>query len=58
VALGFGLSKPEHIAEVAGFADAAVVGSAIVETIERAVAASEDVPAAVESFVRTLVPAP
>jgi tryptophan synthase alpha chain len=54
VALGFGLSRPEHIAEVAGFADAAVVGSAIVETIERASTAGGDVPAAVEKFVRSL----
>jgi len=35
VALGFGISTPEHFAEVAEFADAVVVGSAIVETIER-----------------------
>jgi tryptophan synthase alpha chain len=35
VALGFGISTPEHFAKVAEFADAVVVGSAIVETIER-----------------------
>ena len=35
VAVGFGISTAEQFAEVGGFADAAVVGSAIVETIER-----------------------
>jgi tryptophan synthase alpha chain len=35
VALGFGISTPEQFAEVAEFADAVVVGSAIVEMIEK-----------------------
>jgi len=35
VAVGFGISTAEQFAEVGEFADAAVVGSAIVETIER-----------------------
>lgn len=35
VAVGFGISTPEHFTAVGEFADAAVVGSAIVETIER-----------------------
>jgi tryptophan synthase alpha chain len=35
VALGFGLSRPEHVAAVRGMADAAVVGSALVEVIAR-----------------------
>ncbi len=35
VAVGFGISNAEHVAQVAEFADAAVVGSAIVELIER-----------------------
>jgi tryptophan synthase alpha chain len=34
IALGFGISNPEQFAEVGEFADAVVVGSAIVETIE------------------------
>jgi tryptophan synthase alpha chain len=33
VALGFGISRPEHVAEVGGYADAAVVGSALVSKI-------------------------
>ncbi len=35
VAVGFGISNAEHVAQVARFADAAVVGSAIVELIEQ-----------------------
>ena len=34
IAVGFGISKPEQFAAVGKFADAAVVGSAIVQTIE------------------------
>jgi tryptophan synthase alpha chain len=33
LALGFGLSRPEHVREVSAFADAAVVGSALVNVI-------------------------
>jgi len=35
IAVGFGISTPEQFAAVGKFADAAVVGSTIVETIER-----------------------
>jgi tryptophan synthase alpha chain len=35
IAVGFGISNVEQFAEVGGFADAVVVGSVIVETIER-----------------------
>lgn len=35
VAVGFGISTAEQVAAVSGFADAAVVGSAIVQTIEQ-----------------------
>jgi tryptophan synthase alpha chain len=35
IAVGFGISTPQQFAAVVGYADAAVVGSAIVETIER-----------------------
>jgi tryptophan synthase alpha chain len=35
VAVGFGISNAEHVAQVAEFADAVVIGSAIVELIER-----------------------
>jgi tryptophan synthase alpha chain len=36
VAVGFGVSTPKQAAGIAGFADAVVVGSALVETIEKA----------------------
>jgi tryptophan synthase alpha chain len=36
VCVGFGVSTPEHAREIARFADGVVVGSAIVERIERA----------------------
>jgi tryptophan synthase alpha subunit len=36
IAVGFGISKPEHVAAVGRYADAAVVGSAIIDTIDKA----------------------
>ena len=35
IAVGFGIASPEHFSAVGEFADAAVVGSAIVQTIEQ-----------------------
>jgi len=52
VAVGFGISNAEHVAQVAEFADAAVIGSAIVELIERS--ATDEAPAAVSRFIRGL----
>jgi tryptophan synthase alpha chain len=52
IALGFGVSTPEHVRTVGGFADAAVVGSAIVGLVEKTPAA--DAPEAVGEFVRSL----
>jgi tryptophan synthase alpha chain len=52
VALGFGISRPEHVREACAYADAAVVGSALVQVIAdapRGQAASE-----AERFVRWL----
>jgi tryptophan synthase alpha chain len=52
VALGFGLSHPDHIVEVGGFADAAVVGSALVEVIARGrTAPAAELAASVEAYV-------
>jgi len=52
VAVGFGISNSEHVAQVAEFADAAVVGSAIVELIERST--PEAAPGAVARFIKGL----
>jgi len=52
VAVGFGISNAEHVAQVAEFADAAVIGSAIVELIERST--PETAPGAVARFIKGL----
>ena len=52
VALGFGISNATHVAAVAEFADAAVVGSAIVSLIEQS--SPEEAPAAVGAFIAGL----
>ena len=50
VAVGFGISTSEHVAQVAEFADAAVVGSAVVELIEGST--TEAAPGAVARFIK------
>ena len=52
VAVGFGISNAEHVARVGEFADAAVIGSAIVELIERST--PEAAPEAVARFIKGL----
>ena len=52
VAVGFGISNAEHVAQVTEFADAAVIGSAIVELIERAT--PETAPDSVARFIKGL----
>jgi len=52
VALGFGISRPEHVEEVGRWADAAVVGSGLVNTIAKA--ANGDLAGEVERYVRWL----
>jgi tryptophan synthase alpha chain len=54
VALGFGISRPEHVTEVLRYADAAVVGSAVVNVVGEAAAAGRDPAPEVERFVRWL----
>ena len=52
IALGFGVSTAEHVQAVNEFADAAVVGSAIVGLVEKT--AASDAQKAVGEFVRSL----
>ena len=47
IAMGFGISKPEHVAALNGLVEAVVVGSAIVKQIEQD-------PAKLEMFMREL----
>jgi tryptophan synthase alpha chain len=53
IALGFGISTPEHVREIGQFADAAVVGSGLVGVIAEA-GTSPDLIERVESYVRWL----
>jgi tryptophan synthase alpha chain len=53
IALGFGISKPEHVAEVGRYADAAVVGSALVSLVAES-AGRPDGIGQVEAYVRSL----
>jgi tryptophan synthase alpha chain len=55
VAVGFGVSTSEHVAEVWRYADAAVVGSALVAEIEKH-AGSPDLVSRVGDFARALLP--
>ena len=53
IALGFGISKPEHVCEVGRWADAAVVGSSLVKIIAE-VGDSQDLVSRVQEHVRWL----
>ncbi|MDR3745954.1 MAG: tryptophan synthase subunit alpha [Acidobacteriaceae bacterium] len=52
VAVGFGISNAEHVAAVGKFADAAIIGSALVALIEKSSPA--EAPAAVGRFIAGL----
>jgi tryptophan synthase alpha chain len=52
IAVGFGISNPEHFAAVGEFADAAVIGSALVATIEQA--GPKDAPRSIARFIQGL----
>ena len=52
IAVGFGISNAEHVKSVSAFADAAVIGSALVALIEKTPPA--DAPAAVGRFIAEL----
>jgi tryptophan synthase alpha chain len=53
LALGFGISRPEHVRQIGRWADAAVVGSGLVSVIAEA-GQSPDLIDRVESYVRWL----
>ncbi len=55
VAVGFGITIAEHVQEIARFADAAVVGSAIVQVVESA-APQHRAPKAVAELIKKLLP--
>jgi tryptophan synthase alpha chain len=56
IAVGFGISNADHFSQVGQFADAAVIGSALVELIERTARdqGEEHAPGAVARFIQTL----
>jgi tryptophan synthase alpha chain len=56
IAVGFGISNAEHFAAVGEFADAAVIGSALVRTIEEDVerGAPEEAPSSIARFIKGL----
>lgn len=54
VGVGFGVRTPQAAAQIAGFADAVVVGSAVIEQIEAATAAGIQGPEAWRGAVQTV----
>ena len=56
VAVGFGISNAEHFAAVGEFADAAVIGSALVRIIEQDIerAAPQEAPSSIARFIKGL----
>lgn len=52
IAVGFGISNAEHFATVGEFADAAVIGSAIVALIEQS--GREEAPSSIARFIKGL----
>lgn len=53
IAVGFGIARPEHAADIARFADGIIVGSALVEQLEEA-ATNQERLAVAHSFVENL----
>jgi tryptophan synthase alpha chain len=53
LALGFGISSPEHVRQIGKWADAAVVGSGLVNVIAQA-GKAPDLVERVQSYVRWL----
>jgi tryptophan synthase alpha chain len=53
VAVGFGVSRPEHVRAIGEYADGAVVGSALMRVVEEH-GAAPDLAARLEAFTRSL----
>ena len=56
IAVGFGVSHAAHVSAIAQYADAAVIGSAIVALIEQST--PQEAPAVIARFIQGLRPAP
>nr|BBH92618.1 tryptophan synthase alpha chain [Thermogemmatispora argillosa] len=54
LAVGFGISRPEHVAEIARYADGAVVGSALVKLLEQHASDEQAQRVAVRDYIRSL----
>lgn len=56
IAVGFGISQPQHLAQLAGHADAAIVGSAFVRQISKSADASPaTIATALENYCKFLL---
>lgn len=56
VCVGFGISKPEHVAQLKGLADGAIVGTGVVRRMQSQLSAGPEVIAqSVEAYVRELL---
>ncbi len=53
VGIGFGVSTPDHVKKISSFADAVIVGSALVKIIEKNIGCESMIPA-IGAFVREL----
>ncbi|HPT28453.1 MAG TPA: tryptophan synthase subunit alpha [Bryobacteraceae bacterium] len=53
LAVGFGVSKPEHVTAIGAYADGVIVGSAIMHIVER-YGGSSDLEQRLEDFMRSL----
>ena len=54
VAVGFGISRREHVEEVAGYADGVVIGSALMKVVEET--GEKPLPGRLEQRFRELLP--
>ncbi len=56
-ALGFGISKPEHVAAVAPHCEAVVVGSALISLVDNTIASGGDLETVVGDYVKSMADA-